>query len=77
MKLSTNVLSQAGRGDYKNHFILNTSSSNYIYNNYSKFISFTNNLSFYAIINIGVDLIITNYKGTIKITIFILNSFLY
>lgn len=77
VKLSADVLSQAGRSDYKNRFVLDTSSSNYICNDYSKFISFTNDPSFHAVINIGVGPIITNYKSTIKITILTLNSSLY
>ncbi|KAF1934866.1 hypothetical protein EJ02DRAFT_296993, partial [Clathrospora elynae] len=77
VKLSADVLSQAGRSNYKKRFILNTGSSDHICNNYSKFISFTNNPSFHAVIDTGAGPIVANCKGTIEITVLTSNSSLH
>ena len=62
---------------YKHRFILNTGSTDYVCNNYSKFISFNNNLSYRAIITIGAGPICINKKGTIQLTVATSNSSLH
>ena len=54
---------------YKYRFILNTSSTDHVCNNYSKFISFNNNLSYRAVITTGAGPIYINKKGTIQLTV--------
>ncbi|KAF1934844.1 hypothetical protein EJ02DRAFT_299677, partial [Clathrospora elynae] len=77
VQLSAEVLSQAGCSNYKKRFILNTGSSDHICNDYSKFISFSNNPDFHAFINTGAGPITATRKGTIEITILTSNSSLH
>jgi hypothetical protein len=77
VKLSADVLSQAGRSDYKKRFILDTGSSNYICNDYSELVSFSNDLNFHAVINTVAGPIVANRKGTIKITVSTSNGCLH
>jgi hypothetical protein len=77
VKLSADVLSQEGRSDYKKRFILDTGSSDHICNDYSKFISFSNDPNLHAVIDIGEGPIVVNRKGTIEITVLTSNSSLH
>jgi hypothetical protein len=77
VKLSADVLSQAGRSDYKKRFILDTGSSDHICNDYSKFTSFSNDPNFHAVIDTGAGPIVANRKGTIEITVLTSNGSLH
>ena len=66
-----------GNSAYCNYLIIDTGSTNYIYNNLSKFISFSNNRSYYAIINTSARPIHITRKGTIAVTITTLNGKTY
>jgi hypothetical protein len=77
VKLSADVLSQAGRSDYKKRFILDTGSSDHICNDYSKFISFSHDPNFHAVIDTGAGPIVANRKGTIEITVLTSNGSLH
>jgi hypothetical protein len=77
VELSADVLSQAGRSNYKKRFILDTDSSDHICNDYSKFISFSNDPNFHAVIDTGAGPIVANPKGTIEITVLTSNGSLY
>ncbi|KAF1945404.1 hypothetical protein EJ02DRAFT_338342, partial [Clathrospora elynae] len=77
VKLSADVLSQAGRSNYKKRFILDTGSSDHICNDYSKFVSFGNDPNFHAVIDTGAGPIVANCKGTIEITVLTSNGSLH
>jgi hypothetical protein len=60
------------RVDYRNYTIINTSATNYIYNNHAKFIKF-NPKPTYAYIYIGASPFKVNATSTVKIGILCAN----
>jgi hypothetical protein len=67
----------AGNSVYYNCLIIDIGSTNYIYNNLSKFTSFSNDYSYYAIIKTSAGPIYIIRKGTIAVIIATLNSATY
>lgn len=64
----------ADNSAYRNYLIINIGSTNYICNDLSKFTGFSNNRSYYAVINTSAGPIHITRKGTIAVTIATLNG---